>query len=480
MNMFNMNNIKETISGLLVRTGRKGVEKVISGIEELGFFSAPASIKYHNNFEGGLALHSYQVYEIAMKLRESDIAYSDIQEESIVIACLLHDICKADIYRKKNMGFVKDISSFPVGHGEKSVIRLLMMGLDLTDDEILAIRWHMGEHTLRMKDGKPYGNEAECYKYAAKRPLCSLLRNADTISSIQWYPSMWLKDFKHIDIHRSRKKVYEYTQAIVKSGIYISQNGNVVQLGSSPTIAADTRFYLGPIQKQKNENLYDTIIEVKNEDCLKVAYGLVSNGRDDVSVLNLASFAFPGGGVLKGCGAQEEYLFRCSDYYLSLYQYHYEAARQAGLMLNNEFSYPFSKYTGIFSKSVTVFRGCEEEGYPLLDSPWKINFIAVAAERYPFHIDRFIDSDAAVMKEKIRTIFRIAKIHRQRILVLGALGCGAFKNPPKHVAQLFREVLEEVEFSKSFEYIVFAVKCDHNDRQNNNYSVFCEEFTEYD
>lgn len=471
-----MKNIKDIIIGLLSNTGRKGVENVISGLEELGFFSAPASIIYNNDFDGGLALHSYQVYEVAMKLIENDTEYCKLPKDSIIITCLLHDIYKADIYRKEKGHYIEDFSSFPLGCGEKSVIRILMMGMELTEDEILAIRWNMDKHKMKIEYEKFNDNEVKSYKYAAERPLYRLLNKADRISSINWSPSIWLKYFKRIDTHRSRKKVYEYTQAIVKAGIYLSQNGNVVRLDSSPTIAEDTKFYVGPINNQMPENLYDTKIEIKNADCLNVAYELVSSGRNDVSVLNLASFAFPGGGVLKGCGAQEEYLFRCSDYYLSLYQFHPEAAKQAGLVVNRKFSYPFSKYTGIFSKNVTVFRGCEEDGYPLLASPWKVNFIAVAAERYEHHIDRFLDADAAIMKEKIRTILRIAKIHKQRMLVLGALGCGAFKNPPKHVAQLFREVLEETEFVRSFEYIVFAIKCDHNDLGNSNYSAFTNEF----
>ena len=79
-----------------------------------------------------------------------------LPKDSVIISILLHDVCKADIYKKaikrqKNAygmwtdvsGYDVDYSNFPVGHGEKSVIVLLRSGLDLTDDEIIAIRWHM-------------------------------------------------------------------------------------------------------------------------------------------------------------------------------------------------------------------------------------------------------------------------------------------------------------------------------------------------
>lgn len=81
---------------------------------------------------------------------------SSLQKDSVILTTLLHDVCKADIYKKvvkkqKNQygvweeapGYDVDYSNFPMGHGEKSVIRLLLSGMDLTDEEMLAIRWHM-------------------------------------------------------------------------------------------------------------------------------------------------------------------------------------------------------------------------------------------------------------------------------------------------------------------------------------------------
>ena len=76
------------------------------------------------------------------------------------------------------------------------------------------------------------------------------------------------------------------------------------------------------------------------------------------------------------------------------------------------------------------------------------------------------------VKNKIRTIFRIAIDNHQGNLVLGALGCGAFHNPPRHVAELLRDVLCEKEFEGAFENICFAVKADHNSRGDSNYIAF--------
>jgi len=76
------------------------------------------------------------------------------------------------------------------------------------------------------------------------------------------------------------------------------------------------------------------------------------------------------------------------------------------------------------------------------------------------------------VKNKIRTIFCIAVDQGQTNLVLGALGCGAFHNPPKHVAELFAEVLCEREFHNAFNKICFAIKQDHNSRGDSNYAAF--------
>jgi uncharacterized protein (TIGR02452 family) len=72
------------------------------------------------------------------------------------------------------------------------------------------------------------------------------------------------------------------------------------------------------------------------------------------------------------------------------------------------------------------------------------------------------------IKNKIRTILRIGLENGHDSLVLGALGCGAFSNPPKHIAKLFHEVLDEVEFANKYKYIVFAVLEDHNSKKAHN------------
>ena len=188
---------KETFIEALKATGRAGIDKVIAGLEELGFFTAPASSKYHGNVPGGLLSHSLNVYTEAKVIAETQIKLrpelaEKLPEASIAIVALLHDVCKAEIYKEvlkwrkdandkweQYKTYTIDDTSFPVGHGEKSVIRLLRWGLELTDDEILAVRWHMSGFDI------PSGGGGMANYSAAgdKCPLLAILVAADTLAS---------------------------------------------------------------------------------------------------------------------------------------------------------------------------------------------------------------------------------------------------------------------------------------------------------
>ncbi len=188
---------KERFVEELKKTGRAGVDRVVAGLEELGFFTAPASTRFHGSVPGGLLHHSLNVYDEAMVIRESQLKFrpemaDKLMPASVAIAAILHDVCKAEVYKEvekfrkdkdgkweKYTTYGVDYSAMPLGHGEKSVIRLLRLGLELTDDEILAIRWHM--HAFDM----PSSNEASgCFTAAGNKcPLLAVLIAADGLAS---------------------------------------------------------------------------------------------------------------------------------------------------------------------------------------------------------------------------------------------------------------------------------------------------------
>lgn len=191
--------IKGFIIDTLSRTGRNGIDAVLVKLDEMGFFEAPASTRFHLSCKGGLAEHSRNVYEAAVLLREQIITRKPEMEtelplESVAICALLHDVCKTDIYKEgilsrknedgfweKYVGYSVDYNNaLPLGHGEKSVIMLLSWGLELTSEEMLAIRWHMGPWDLAMQSAE----QKESLNAAkAKSPLVSLIQLADGIAT---------------------------------------------------------------------------------------------------------------------------------------------------------------------------------------------------------------------------------------------------------------------------------------------------------
>ena len=186
--------MKQKILSLLKSIDRPGIEQVTDYLIKSDFFTAPASTKYHGNFEGGLAEHSYNVYELfKFKNKQYNL---ELPEETVIIAALLHDLCKTDFYKKgiKNVKQGKKINyrgqevdnwiekevwevddSYPIGHGEKSVI-LLQQFMRLTFEEIILIRWHMGGF-----EGKD--NSLTMYNAYKMFPACVALHTADMEAS---------------------------------------------------------------------------------------------------------------------------------------------------------------------------------------------------------------------------------------------------------------------------------------------------------
>lgn len=259
------------------------------------------------------------------------------------------------------------------------------------------------------------------------------------------------------------------TVQIVNSGFYISEEGKTVQLPDSSRMEKGTVFYDKELSADNVPCLkQETEIEVTEKDCLKEAVRLKNEGYCP-AVLNMANRQRPGGGVLSGSRAQEESIFRRTNIFRSLYRFA-PFAENFGVYAS-ENQYPLHPdFGGIYSPDVLLFRDSEKHGCRLMEKPEYISVISVAAMNRP-QIDqsgKIIRELIGGVKNKIRTIFRIGLRHRHDSLVLGAWGCGAFRNPPEHIAALFHEVLNEQEFRNKFRKIVFAIVEDHNSRKAHN------------
>lgn len=110
---------------------------------ENGFFTAPASIHHHGAYCGALFDHSFAVTKALLSLTER-LELKWERESSPYIVGMFHDLCKVDNYHKRDdEAWEYNNATLLPGHGEKSVM-VLQQHIQLTEEEMLCIRWHMG------------------------------------------------------------------------------------------------------------------------------------------------------------------------------------------------------------------------------------------------------------------------------------------------------------------------------------------------
>jgi uncharacterized protein (TIGR02452 family) len=209
----------------------------------------------------------------------------------------------------------------------------------------------------------------------------------------------------------------------------------------------------GDSQTDGDESMNDA--SQNNETVSTIASNTTSGklrGPKPVAVLNLASERSAGGGWQNGALAQEEALCYRSSLYLCLHKSYY----------------PLPSLSAIYSPSVLIIRDAMSRGHTLLtptEQPANLpvtSVISVAALRYPALTDDKKsyknEGQRAETKRKIRLTLRVAALGGHTKIVLGALGCGVFGNPPKEVADCFLEVFREKEFQGGWwEEVVFAI-----------------------
>ncbi len=175
--------MKEKFIELLKSTKREGIDSLLDFLEKTDFYDAPASTRFHGSYEHGLLEHSLKVYEILKHKVENACIDINIQEDSLIIMALLHDICKANFYKvdyrnaKNSLGVWEKVpyytidDTIPYGHGEKSVM-MITEYIKLTPEEKYAIRWHMGYTEPK----ELYNTIGVAYK---KYPIALLIHEAD-------------------------------------------------------------------------------------------------------------------------------------------------------------------------------------------------------------------------------------------------------------------------------------------------------------
>jgi uncharacterized protein (TIGR02452 family) len=243
--------------------------------------------------------------------------------------------------------------------------------------------------------------------------------------------------------------VAEETLAILRAGQYTNPSGRVVSLVKPLRQArAGTRTYApdAPVPVPAFPSR-PTRVEVVNASTLDAARALAERGNR-VAALNFASAKNPGGGFLTGARAQEESLARASGLYALLlgnpmYDYHR--------------SHPDPMYTTwvVYCPDVPVFR---LDSGRLLDAPYSCSFLTSPAVNVGAlrHRERRGEEVRRMMQERVERVLGVAALHGHEALVLGAWGCGVFRNDPGQVAELFRLALAG-RFRGAFTRVVFAV-----------------------
>lgn len=239
-------------------------------------------------------------------------------------------------------------------------------------------------------------------------------------------------------------------EGIAERGSYRTRDGATVEIGGLLQAARAGTVSYGPqgVPGGGGGGPFTGTVEVTPEGSVQAGARLVAAGGEHVAVLNFASARNPGGGYLRGAKAQEEDLCRSALLYRCLLEApdYYEAHRAS-----SDLGY---SHRVIWSPRVPVIRGPGG----LLAEPYTLSFLtspapnagqlALRAAGRPVDV-------SGLLVERARRVLAVAARHGARELVLGAWGCGVFRNDPTVVAEAFEEALRT--HGAPFGRVVFAV-----------------------
>jgi len=257
-----------------------------------------------------------------------------------------------------------------------------------------------------------------------------------------------------------RKAIARETLNIMERGYYEIESRKI-EIGELQEHSIKESFLLTPEQgeallnackannKSGVENLLSERTYVWNCSSVDAILKLSSEGKEDIAVLNFASAKNPGGGFLNGAMAQEESLAASSCLYKTLMEHreYYEKNRVCNTMMYTNYA--------IYSPDVLFFR---DGKFRLLEKPVTTSVLTLPAVNMGQVLLKGEDVKEAeqVMKRRMKLSLAIFAKQKCKHLILGAYGCGVFRNDPNKIALWYKELLEEF-FLDKFESIVFAV-----------------------
>lgn len=223
-----------------------------------------------------------------------------------------------------------------------------------------------------------------------------------------------------------------------------------------------------------NKQCEHSYIFIENIDTIECGVNYKNMGFNPL-LLNLADDNFPGGCIDAGSGAQEESLFRCTNYHKTL-------KRLSNL-------YPIKDDEAILSSDVTIIKQSEQKGWKpfLWKGNYKLSFIACPAVKYP--VIEFVNGqkrlkqdDIIKLEKKIELILQTAFNNGFDTIIWGAMGCGAWRNPSYHVAEIMKRVLAKYDgMIKNHIFAILKMNGDNyivkdHEKGLDNYDIFTEVF----
>lgn len=268
-----------------------------------------------------------------------------------------------------------------------------------------------------------------------------------------------------------RKQIAQETLDILNRGWYDGPAGRVEIREKHRASVAGSRFFPAeaapPLPDKEQEK--DTKIALWDCSTVGAVLRLAGEGVEKIGVLNFASAKNPGGGFLNGAMAQEESLAASGGLYQTLtpHQEYYRRNRGCSNM----------SYTdcAIYSPEVVFFR---DEDFSLLERPVTASVLTLPAVNLGQVMQKGEDLLAAkeTMRRRMGRALELFGGMGDRTLVLGAYGCGVFRNDPREVALRWEELFQQPEMKNRFDRVVFAVL--DRSRRGDCWRAFQERFGE--
>jgi len=263
---------------------------------------------------------------------------------------------------------------------------------------------------------------------------------------------------RNIKNNRSqRKNIAENTLEILTKGTYTTAAGVTIDINTiQKTAINSTKLYTPSatdklIENRKaNTQNSPTLFEVERNTTLNSVRRLINEGEDNVVYLNFASAKNPGGGFLGGSQAQEESIARSTGLHPCL-----EKEMEYYDINRNTKSCFYTDYM-IYSPNVPIIKDEEGELLSIVPLASIITAPAVNTGAVLKQEPQRVNEIELVMKRRIEKVLFIALENNHDTIVLGAWGCGVFKNKPSDVAKYFKEVIN-AQFKDEFKKIVFAI-----------------------